>query len=300
MKYIYLFLLLSPLSIAAQNYVDIAKLHFADTPVNQFDSATSGSRVQEFGLDFLYPLKLKNGNAILTGFYAENISTQTSPENSNLTSVGTVLLKAGMNIKYSDKISVTYMLLPKISSDFKDIGIKDLQLGAVAILKYKKSANFTYQAGLYYNGELFGPFFVPILGFYYLSPSKKFEANVKIPVSVDMNYTFMSNVRAGLNFNAFVRSFHLNEPYKGNPESYLTKTTNEIYGYLQFDLPKGLIFQAKVGYSIGRNYRVYDIEDRVTWGFSAFKFGDDRTQLNTDFEDGMIFKGKLIYRFNLD
>ncbi len=301
MKHLYIVLFLIFSFVArTQNYVDIAKTHYANTPVNQFDSTTNGTRVQEYGLDFIYPIQLKNGNAILTGFYAERISTHTSPDHSNLTAVGTVLLKAGINIKHTDKISVTYMLLPKLSSDFKDLGIKDFQLGALALMKYKKSENFTYQAGLYYNGELFGPFLVPILGFYYLSPNKKFETNVKIPVSIDLNYAIQPWLKGGINFAAFVRTFHLNESYKGNPDNYLTKTTNEIYGYLQFETKKGLILQTKVGYSIGRNYRVYDIEDRVTWGFSAFKFGDDRTQLNTDFSDGMILKAKLIYRFSLD
>jgi hypothetical protein len=284
----------------SQDYIDVAKFHYANTPVNQFDSATNGTRVQEYGLDFLYPVKLKSGHAILTGFYAENISTQTSPTNSNLTSVGTILLKAGINYKYSNKLSVTYLLLPKISSDFKGFSGKDLQIGALAFLKYKKSENLTYQAGLYYNSELFGTFFVPILGVYYISPNKKFEANIKIPISADLNYKVTPWLRTGLNFNAFVRTFHLNEPYKGNPDNYLTKTTNEVYGYLQFDFPKGIILQAKVGYSIARNYRVYDIEDRITWGFSSFKFGDDREQLNTDFADGMILKAKLIYRFSLN
>ncbi|MFT6324575.1 MAG: hypothetical protein ACJAWO_002140 [Halieaceae bacterium] len=135
---------------------------------------------------------------------------------------------------------------------------------------------------------------------YYQSPSKKFEANIRIPISADINYTLTPWLRSGINFNAFVRTFHLNEPYNGNSGNYLTKTTNEIYGYLQFDLPKGIILQTKVGYSIARNYRVYDIEDRIAWGFSAFKFGDDRTQLNTDFSDGMILKAKLIYRFSLE
>jgi hypothetical protein len=206
----------------------------------------------------------------------------------------------GINIKYSEKLSATYLLLPKLSSDFKSIGSKDFQIGAVAIFKYKKTENLNFQGGLYYNSELFGPFFVPILGVYYLSPNKKFEANIKIPISADINYTFVPRVRAGGSFSAFVRTFHLNEPYQGNPDNYLTKATNEVYGYLQFDLPKGIILQTKVGYSIARNYRIYDIEDRVTWGFSAFKFGDDRKQLNTDFSDGMILKAKLIYRFHLD
>lgn len=300
MKHLLVLLLCIPSLVFSQKYVDIAKFHYANTPVNQFDSATNGTRVQEMGLDFLYPVKLKSGHAILTGFYTEHISTQTSPDNSNLTAVGTILLKAGINYKHSDKVSATYMLLPKLSSDFKDLGAKDFQLGALALFKFKKRENFLYQAGLYYNGELFGPFFVPILGLYYKSPNKKFETNIKLPISVDLNYAMKPWLKGGLDFNAFVRSYHLNEPYQGNPQNYLTKTTNEIYGYLQFESKGGVILQTKIGYSIGRNYRVYDIEDRVTWGFSAFRFGDDREQLNSDFADGLIFKARLLYRFHLD
>jgi hypothetical protein len=55
-----------------------------------------------------------------------------------------------------------------------------------------------------------------------------------------------------------------------------------------------------VGYSIGRNYRIYDIQDRATWGLSAFKFGDNREQLNSDFSDGLIFRTRFIYRFHLN
>ena len=295
---LFLFLLTTP--SFSQKYIDIVKLHYANTPVNQFDSATNGTRVQEYGLDFLYPVKLKNNNALLTGFYIDNTSVNISPTNSNLTSVSTALLKVGINIKYSEKLSVTYMLLPKISSDFKDIGNKDFQLGALLLAKYSKSENLTYQAGAYYNSELFGPFFVPILGLYYQSNNKKFEANLKIPISADINYTLNSWLRTGVNFSAFVRTFHLNKPVQGNSDIYLTKSTNEIYTYLQFDLPKGIILQTNVGYSIARNYRTYDINDQINWGFSAFKFGDNRKQLNTDFSDGLILKAKLVYRFSLD
>lgn len=283
----------------SQSYVDLGKIHYANTPVNQFDTATNGTRIQEMGMDVTVPLVLKNGNAILTGFYAETISTQTSPENSNLTSVYSTMLKVGMNFKYGEKWEGTYVFLPKISSDFKKIGASDIQYGAYALFKYKKSAKFNYKFGMYYNSELFGPFFVPILGFYYLSKNDKFEMNVNLPIAADLNYKLHERVRVGANFSAFVRTYHLNEPYKDNPDNYLAKTTNEIFGYLQFHLTKSFLLQTKVGYSIGRNYRIYDIQDKITWGMSAFKFGDDRDQLNPDFQDGLIFRVKLVYRYHI-
>jgi hypothetical protein len=301
MKFIFtLVLSIFIMHLHAQDYVDLAKMHYANTPVNQFDTTTNGTRVQELGLDLTLPFVLKNGNAIITGLYAESISTKVSPHLSNLSSVYTTNLKLGMNFKYGEKWEGTYVLLPKLSSDFKAIGKQDFQFGAFALFKYKKHDNFKYKFGMYYNGELFGPFFVPILGLYYRSPNKKFETNLALPISADANYAFNDWFRAGMNFFAFVRTYHLNEPYQGNPDNYLAKTTNEIYGYLQFHIKKSILLQTKVGYSIGRNYRVYDTKDKITWGLSAFKFGDDRKQLNADFSDGLIFRVKLIYRYHLD
>ena len=296
-----LFLLTFSVVAQAQQYVDLAEMFYANTPVNQYDSATNGTRVQEYGLDLTVPVELKNGNAILTGLYAESISTKVAPENSNLTSVHSLLFKLGANIKHSKKWTGTYVLLPKLSSDFKAIGAEDFQLGAFALLKYKKSKNLSYKMGMYYNSELFGPFFVPILGLYYLSPNKKFEANLTLPISADVNYSLNNWLRVGTNYFSFVRTYHLNEPYEGNPNNYLAKTTNEVYAYLQFDLGKNkdIVLQTKVGYSIGRNYRIYDVNDKVVWGLSAFKFGDDREQLNSDFQDGMVLRVRLLYRFHI-
>src|SRR5690606_28468199 len=102
------------------------------------------------------------------------------------------------------------ILLPKLSSDFKEINANDFQLGAIAILKYEKKDNLNYKLGAYYNSELFGPFFVPILGMYYLSPSEKLEIDLSLPLWADINYKVLEKVRVGANFAAFVRTYYLN------------------------------------------------------------------------------------------
>lgn len=285
--------------LQAQSYIDLAKFHYANTPVNQFDSVTNGTRVQEWGLDLLTPVPLKNGNAFLTGAYVEGISTKVAPENSNLTAVYTLNLKLGMMFKHGEKWSGSYFLLPKLSSDMKNVGRQDFQLGGIALLKYNKREKFNYKAGLYYNGEMFGAFFVPILGLYYQSENEKTEVNLLLPISADINHQLKPWVSVGANYNSFVRTFHLNEPYKGNPDNYLTKSTTEAFAYLQFQPTKSLVIQTKLGYSIGRNYRIYDVSDKIVWGLSAFKFGDDRKQLNPDFNDGLVFRLRLLYRLAL-
>ena len=295
-----LFLLFTSLLTHGQDYVDLARFKYDNTPLNQFDSSTASTRVQEFTLDATLPIVLKGGNAFITGFDLQSLSTKVNPTTPELTAVYSILLKLGMNIKHSEKWSGTYMFLPKLSSDLKEIGAKDFQYGAYVLMKYAKTEHLNYQFGMYYNSELFGPFFVPLLGLYYLSPSNKLEINASLPVWADINYRFYDWFRVGMSFSAFVRSYYINEPQFVESGEYLVKSTNEPMIYLQFEPTKSIILQTKLGYSIGRQYAIYDETDKVTFGLSAFRFGGDQQQLNSNFDDGLVFEGRLIYRFHIN
>ena len=120
---------------------------------------------------------------------------------------------------------------------------------------------------------------------------------VLLPASVDMNFTLTPKITIGGNFLSFVKSYHLNDRFDGTNTLYWVKSTNEIFGYLQFAPSKSLLFQLKGGYSIARRYSVYEVGDRVDWGLAAFKFGDDRERLNPYFSDGAILQIRFIYRF---
>ena len=281
-----------------QDYIDLAKVYYANTPLNQFDSSSQGTRVEEIHLDLTLPIRLNTHTALLTGLFLEKISTHTSPI-AKLSAVYTANLRVGLNLQHGKKWSGTYLLLPKLSSDFKHITGKDFQMGALVLLKYLKQENLNYKVGLYYNSELFDPFFVPILGLYYQSPNTRFEADLSLPLAADMNYALQSWWHAGLSFNGFIRSYLITEPQLTDGEAYLVKVTNEIAAYLQFNLCKNLLLQTRIGYSIGRNYRLYDTSDKITLGITALKFGDHRQQLNPDFKDGAIFSARLLYRFYL-
>jgi hypothetical protein len=289
-----LFFCLFSFALFAQDYVDLARFHYSNTPQNNFDSIGGSTQVEDFGLDVTLPLQLNDSNAILTGFALDQITTQLHPLDVYRT-VSSATLKVGFNKKHSSKWSGTYLLLPKLASDFKKITRKDFQVGALMLMKYHKKENLNYNIGLYYNAELFGPFVVPLVGLYYKSENGKFEANFTLPIWADVNYKLNKFMKVGVNFAAFVRSYHLSED-----AAYVVKKSNDIFGYLQFSLTKSILLQTKTGYTIGRSYKVYADDDRADFGFSAFRFGDDRTVLNPTFKDGLVFKMRLIYRFYIE
>lgn len=288
------------LNVMGQDYVDLFKFTYLNSPFNKTDSTNDPTRVQEFYIDATLPIKLSSRTAVITGFTLEQLSVASEPTGFNVSAVYSTAFKMGLNQKHGKKWDGTYMLLPKISGDFNNMNDNAFQLGGLALFKFTKKKNLKYRFGMYYNSELFGPFFVPLLGLYYQSKNKKFEANVTLPVWVDLNYKLSKSFTAGANFSAFVRSYYLSPTSTQGRDEYLVKASNEIYGYLQYALKRSHLFQFKAGYSIGRRFSTYDIRDRTTWGFSAFRFGDDRTETNDGVSDGFILQLRYIYRFHLD
>ena len=154
----------------SQNYVDIARLHFNTSTLNKFSSSPTKTRVTEMGLDVTFPMALKNKDALLTGLAYERIDVRLA-DNEVYQSISSIAFRIGLNKKHNESWSGTYLLIPKLASDFEKWSGKNFQFGALALLKFTKHDQFNYKVGLYINSEQFGPFTVPLLGFYYLSPS---------------------------------------------------------------------------------------------------------------------------------
>jgi hypothetical protein len=283
----------------AQSYVDVIKLNYNNTSQNSFENSNAKTRVEEFDLETTLPIVLNARTNFLTGFIYEHIQTKLF-EDGAIEKFSSFSLKIGINKTHSAKWSGTYVLIPRIASDFNQISKKDFQLGGYGLLKYTRNENVSYKLGLYANSELSGPWFVPLFGLYYLSPGKKLEVNLTVPILADVNYALHSKIAIGFNYSGQIRSYHLTKISSTEKNGYVTRATNDVSGYFKFSVSKSIIVQTKVGRSVGRYYRVYEENDKVTVGFPLLNIGDNRTQLNTDFEDGWTYQAMLIYRFKRD
>jgi len=296
-----------------QDYVDLFRVQYSTTPINDYKGDTlsysrDGSTVQEYGVDVTLPIKLTDNLVIISGYTFDHLIVEPYTLPSDIGTNYTMhSLKAGLSWQHNKTWSGQYLVIPKTTGQLNEINNKNSQLAALALIKQKKKENLFLRYGAYYNSEIFGPFFVPLLGIWYRSPNKKFEMNWTLPVWADMNYTWKPWLTTGFNFQSFVRTYYrenqMIHPPQGTfttSEQYMVKASNEIYLYTQFNIKKSFIIQAKVGQSIGRKFKHYNYGDNVDWGFSAFRFGDNRTQLNPNLKDGLIFQVRFIYRFWLD
>ncbi|RFN59309.1 hypothetical protein DZ858_04375 [Marixanthomonas ophiurae] len=280
---------------SAQDYVDLFRIGHGETFNNNFEGTNSGTSIRSFEVGLTLPVVLNNNNALITGADFSVNNLQLFPE-AERTSLYSTNIKLGLASTYSSTWSSTIILLPKIASDYNDISGDDFYLGGFALLKLQKKENLIYRFGVYGSQEAFGFFTTPIIGWYYLSPNKKFEMDMSLPISADLSYA-LGKTTIGMDYFGIGRSFNLKK--ENQPDTYVDLSSLEFAAYWQFNfLDKSVLLRTKLGYS-SNNYEVYADGETIDLGLSAFSFGDDRTQLNPELNGGFFAKIEAIYRFNL-
>lgn len=295
MKKILFYLLFCPSLVIAQEYIDLFKIGYGKTFNNSFANTSEKTEVTTFDANLTYPIPINEKHTFITGAAFNYSNLQLFP-NTAYTSLYSSTLKIGLASTFNEKWSSTVVLLPKIASDYKNISGDDFYFGGFAILKLKKKENLIYKFGMYVSSEAFGIFSTPIIGLYYLSPSKRFEMDMSLPIAADINYK-LSFVTVGIDYYGIGRSYKLNQGTL--PKQYVDQSSLEFLGYFQFNaLENTVLIRAKAGYA-SSSYEVYEDGDKIDFGLSAFSFGDNRTQLNPDISGGLLLKLEAIYRFNI-
>ena len=295
MRIIIWYILLGSFSLSAQDYVDLLKIGFSRTIQNNFEGSSAETQITAFEADLNLPMPINEKHTFVSGgiFGYNYLALYPDAEGTPLFST---TLKLGLISSLASKWSSTVVLLPKVASDYKNITSDDFYLGAFAILKYHKDNSLIYRFGAYGSQEAFGFFTTPIFGWYYLSPSKQFEMDVSLPISVDLNYR-LGNITLGLDYFGIGRSFNLTGV--NDPEVYVDFSSLDFSAYIQKGfINNNVLLRGKIGYS-SNDFEVYNQGDKIDLGLSAFSFGDDRTQLNPNIEGGVFLKFELLYRFHL-
>lgn len=291
----FLLILFLPFLSLGQDYVDLFKISYGQTFKNKFQDTDSSTEIKSFNAGITLPIPISEKQALITGadFGYSNLQLFPDAEFKNLYSASLTL---GLASSWSEKWSTTLVLLPKIASDYRHISSDDFFLGGIAILKLKKNENLLYRFGAYASQEAFGVFATPILGLYYLSPNKRFEMDLSLPIKGDINYK-LGATTLGIDYFGISRSFNLH--YDDMPPMYADLNSTEFSTYLQFNvLKESVLLRTKFGYS-SNNYEVYAKDDKIDLGISAIKIGDDRTQLNPPLNGSIFLKLEMIYRYDI-
>jgi len=292
---IFLVCFLYTLGLQAQDYVDLFRFGYGKTFSNNYEGTNSSTSVGNLELDLTYPIPISERNILITGLSFTSNSLELFP-NSETTNLYSTLLKFGIATTFTDKWSSTVVLLPKLASDYEVIQADDLYIGGYGILKYRKKENLIYRFGAYGSTEAFGFFCTPIIGWYYLSPNEKFQMDMSLPISADINYK-LGIISVGMDYFGIGRSFNIRKPDSGDIYVDFSSLEFALYGQMGM-LKESLLFKAKVGYA-SNDFEVYEQGDKIDLGLSAFSFGDNRTQLNPNIQGSAFLKFEVLYRFHI-
>ncbi|SEA41461.1 hypothetical protein SAMN05443667_104122 [Flavobacterium gillisiae] len=286
--------LISPLLSNSQEYVDLLNLSYSKTGDTSFENSSEGTTISIFDSKVTLPIVLNEKTALITGFDFNIKKLQLLP-NSNFSELYYTRLKLGFSTQHSDRWTGTYVLLPILASDYKNIGSDDIYVGGIAVWTYKKRKNFNYKFGLYTGNEAFGFYITPLVGIYYISPNSGFEISALLPGLFDMNFGISSKTRLGIDYKGNSETFKIQNDKALT--TYLENNCLEFSCYLQNNsLDKNLLLRLKTGYSTN-SYDVYDVNDKIDLSITPFKFGNNRTKLNSELAYSSFLKVEAIYRF---
>ena len=295
MKQLIFCLVFLPITLIAQEYVDVFKFGYSYSDQAKFKDTNENTSINAFNAAVTLPIELSSKHVFLTGVDFSSHNLWLSPEYNQSTTLYNTIVKVGLATTFTEKWSTTLVLLPKIASDYKIISGDDFNFGIYAIAKLKKNEHFKFRFGLYASTELFGIFATPIIGAYYLSPNKHFEIDASLPITAAINYHFES-VTVGFDYFAIGRSYNISQ--ETSTPVYVDQRPIEASTYIQFGLAENsILLRAKLGYSSNTN-EVYAQGDQLNYRISAFSFGDNRTQLNSDILGSVFLKFEAIYRIH--
>lgn len=290
-----LFLLISNFC-HSQGFVDLFSINYGKSAATTYENSFQTTTITNFDTNLTLPIQLNEKYAIITGGDFSLNKLQLFPAE-NYNNLYLTRIKAGINITHSEHWSGTYILLPKLSSDYINLSMDDFYMGGVAVLKYKKSKNLSYKFGLYASDEAFGLFISPIIGLYYLSPNARFEMNLYLPNDGDLNYGLTDKTKVGIDFVGRGKSFKLTTDNVRS--SYVENNSMEFSSYLQnSSFNKNVLLRLKLGFSTN-SFDVYPIDQKIDFATSLFQFGDDRTQLNSNLSSSAFIKIEAICRFDI-
>jgi len=267
----------------AQPFADIVSFNCQTFSGNYSDSLNKyKNKTDNYALGFFLPKQFKNGNTLLIRLNTEMIHSTITPDSSYSARLSSVSLPIGMKMVTKNKKWETIVIaVPKVASDFGDkIDGYDMQYGGIFLQHFVPSDKLKIKAGLYYNREAFGNFYVPLLGVDWKINNRIYMYGI-LPTNYKVEFMVLKDrLYTGFNLKYFTRSFRLS---KANNNDYVRYDEAQVKLFIDcFVVPKVVVF-AEAGYSIGKNpwQYVYNTKDPVVYNpvyapmkpYPIFNFG---------------------------
>lgn len=287
-----LFILIALLSDTAfaQPFADVLSFNYQTFSSTYKDSTRWKNKTDNYFLNFFLPKEFKNGNTLLIRLNSEMISSAITSDSSYISNLYSVSLPFGFQfVSKNKKWKTVVMAIPKIGSNFKDaVDGYDYQYGGIFLENFIHSEKLKIKAGLYYNREAFGDFFVPLVGIDWRATDRINLYGI-LPTNYKVEFNIVKNkLYTGLNFKSFTRSFRLSQK---NNYDYVRYDEIQLKLFVDCFVYKKILLFGEVGYTLGKNpwQYTYNTKDETF-----------RNPVYTPLKNYPIFNIGIAYRVRLD
>lgn len=283
--FVTVFILLFFIKTKAQPFVDIIALNSQNFFSNYKDSTHSPLFIQDNFLNLFIPNKFGKGHVFLLRLNSEQLTINRGGKNKSVYRLNSFSIPVGIQFTAKNqKWKYTGIVIPKLNSDMKDDLSHDFQLGGIGLITRIFNENFQVKAGLYYNREFFGNFFMPLVGVEW-QINNRWQIYGTLPSNFRMEFKLCEKWNTGIGFRSFTRSFRLS---KHDNNDFIWIRENQAKIYIEGFVYKNLLATFDVYRSIGYQLPRYDF-----YNTSIEKTGNPAF---ANFHDNFGFTVGLAYR----
>ena len=293
-------------SLQAQDYLDIFKASFSTASLGNVDDENAETDVTNRNIELYMPIPITQKAVILAGFTYENTGLGNMYFNfdepqydfvDGSKSLIMTRLNLGVKINHGNRWSGTYVALPKLASDFSNLGSDDFQMGGLALLEKKYSGRKVLKFGAYVSSENFGMTITPIIGLWYKSKNNKFYVNATLPIRADANYSLTDAFSLGANLLSSVKSYNLSN--ERNSEFYVQEESIRLSAFAAYGfLNDMLTVRARFGFDT-TDYGIYNKNQNSIVQVLTAQIGDERVRSNKEFAAAPFVGLDFIFRVGL-
>jgi len=279
----------------SQKTFTVAEINYMLSPNSSYEQKDISSNSHFISGFVSAPLVINEKSTLLTGIRGNIWKLAYSPEQVWPETYYSLGLSLGYNHKFTEKKSFLFILLPRLNSDYRYINSNALQLGFFTTFSKRSSEKFLWKVGLYFNTEFSGPFVVPLFGLNWdISPKLSIVGD--LPIYAKLKYKTGNNFSTGVGYIALVSSYRLSGEFN---DAYTSRYAIEPYVFAEVRFVKNIYFIGKIGYTMDRDYPVYEKDDRLDWQLSFIDFGEFKNQLNPVINNNFFFELSLAFRVDV-
>lgn len=285
-------LLTLPACIFAQGYIEGMNVHYENSPSTIKDADPDQSfTLNTFRFSMGVPVFLTEDKSkyLIVGSSFELLNFSGTHPSFAVKNVYGIQPTVGFTQKVNSTLTMRYVFLPMLNSDFDKVSVSDIKLGGIVQASWSKKPGLTWRATLGYRDQWFGPQIIALLGLDW-KVNERWRIFGDAPRDLTIAYKLNQKNYAGFTLEA------VNTSYKLKNRQYLSHNTAQPGLYFERYITPSLALRVTASYSFIRHEDIHDKDDKTDVKVDFVPIGYEPEPLNPEFSKGANFKVALSYR----